>query len=215
MKSRARYTRIFVCALLLLSSLLVLSLQEIPADNAGGGGYDPPPTSATSSLVATTLTTTVTNATTTTATITTTTTSATTRWNTTTSTTSLTVPLIDGYVVSPETILAIFLGFIIIVLALLSSSLILRSRSSRALDELNGQRRLVHELRTQQPGPATGLSASSALKRLLELGVLQPKEYMEKKMLAERIEKKTSAKQLLDEGLISKEQYDVLTRKQE
>ena len=116
-----------------------------------------------------------------------------------------------------ETIPAIILGFVIIVLALLTSALILRSRSSRALDELNGQRRLVHELRTQPSitAPATGLSASSALKRLLELGVLQPKEYMEKKMLAERIEKKMSAEQLLDEGLISQEQYDALTRKQE
>ena len=142
-------------------------------------------------------------------------------WKTTVSTTSLsipTVPLIDGYVVLPsETIPAIILGFVIIVLALLTSALILRSRSSRALDELNGQRRLVHELRTQPSitAPATGLSASSALKRLLELGVLQPKEYMEKKMLAERIEKKMSAEQLLDEGLISQEQYDALTRKQE
>ena len=34
-------------------------------------------------------------------------------------------------------------------------------------------------------------------------------------MLAERTEKKMSAKQLLDEGLISQEQYDALTRKQE
>jgi hypothetical protein len=111
---------------------------------------------------------------------------------------------------------AMIVSFVIIVLALLVSALILRSRSSRALDELDGQRRLVHELRTQPSvtAPATGLTASSALKRLLELGVLQPKEYMEKKMLAERIEKKMSAKQLLDEGLISQEQYDALTRKQ-
>jgi len=112
---------------------------------------------------------------------------------------------------------ALVLGFVIILLALLTSALILRSRSFRVLDELDGQRRLVHELRTQPSitAPATGLSASSALKRLLELGVLQPKEYMEKKILAERIENKMSAKQLLDEGLISQEQYDALTRKQE
>jgi len=102
------------------------------------------------------------------------------------------------------------LGFVAIVLALLGSALILRSRLSRALDELS-------ELRTQPriAAPETDLSTSSCLKRLLELGVLQPKEYMEKKILAERIEKEISAKQLLDKGLISREQYDALARKQE
>jgi hypothetical protein len=56
----------------------------------------------------------------------------------------------------------------------------------------------------------TADTASSALKPLLEMGVLQPKD-AEKKMLAEQLDKKASATKLLDEGLISKEQYEALT----
>jgi len=99
---------------------------------------------------------------------------------------------------------------------LTGSALVLRSRSIKALEEANIQRRLLLELQSRLSGvPETASSASFALKRLLELGILQPKEYMEKKMLAERMERKTSAKQLLDEGLISKEQYDALVRGEE
>ena len=197
MKSRARYARMSVWALLLLSSVLVLA-------------------TTTTTSAASVLGVAKTNSTT----ITVTTTNSTTITVTTRATTSLTltdVTVIPGYVSVPsEMIPAMIFGFVTIVLALLVSALILRSRSSRALDELDGQRRLVHEIRTQPSvtAPAGGLTAASALKRLLELGVLQPKEYMEKKMLAERLEKKMSAKQLLDEGLISQEQYDALTRKQ-
>jgi hypothetical protein len=105
---------------------------------------------------------------------------------------------------------AMVLGFVMLVIALLASALVLRSRSSRALEELDKLRTRPGAIPTESE-----LSASSALKRLLELGVLQPKEYMEKKILTERIEKKTSAKQLLDKGFISKQQYDALTQKQE
>jgi len=112
---------------------------------------------------------------------------------------------------------AVILGVIVIVLALFGSALILRSRSSKALDALNDQRRLVHQLATRPTvtAPETGLSAASALRRLLELGLIEPREYIEKKMQAERGEKKMSAKHLLEEGLISQEQYDRLAEKRE
>jgi hypothetical protein len=228
MKSRAKYTRVLLCALLLLSSPLVLSLEEISAKI---GDHDPRTTTTVSTTSVpraltttvptatnqTVLTTTVTNSTSITVTVTNSTRIIV--WSTETSSLTLTdVSLIPGLVSIPsEMIPAMIIGLVMVVLTLLVCALILRSRSSRALDELDGQRRLVHELRTQSSVtvPATGLTASSALKRLLELGVLQPKEYMEKKMLAERLEKKMSAKQLLDEGLISEEQYDALTRKQD
>jgi len=112
---------------------------------------------------------------------------------------------------------ALILGLAILVFAFLGSAVILRSRSSRTLEQLEHERRLANDLRIQHAGASqeTGSSAASALKRLLELGILQPREYMEKKVLADRIERKTSAKQLLDEGLISKEQYETLTGKRE
>jgi len=128
------------------------------------------------------------------------------------------VPLIPGILyVIPEVIPALILGLAILVFAFLGSAVILRSRSSRTLEQLEHERRLANDLRIQHAGASqeTGSSAASALKRLLELGILQPREYMEKKVLADRIERKTSAKQLLDEGLISKEQYETLTGKRE
>jgi len=87
--------------------------------------------------------------------------------------------------------------------------LLVRSRYRGQLDEL---RKFVNQLKKEQ-GRKTSETASSALKRLLELGVIQPKEYIEKKMLAERLEKKTSIEKLLEEGLISKDQYDALIQK--
>ena len=207
MKTRARYARMLMCALLLLSSLLVLVTTTT---TSGASVLGVAKTNSNTITVTTTNSTTIT--------VTTTNSTRIIVWSTETASLTLTdVTVIPGYVSVPsEMIPAMIVGFVIIVLALLVSALILRSRSSRALDELDGQRRLVHELRTQPSvaAPAVGLTAASALKRLLELGVLQPKEYMEKKILAERIEKKMSAKQLMDEGLISQKQYDALTRKQ-
>ena len=200
MKTRARYTRMLLCALLLLSSFVILFLQQIPA--ASPGREDEAGRTTTTTTVTMNYTTTRNSTTIVTMNYT---------------TTRNSIPLIPYVIdIASQTIPPVILGLVTITVALLACALILRSRSLRALDELDGQRRLVYELR--QPGiaaPATGMSASSALKRLLELGVLQPKEYMEKKILAERIENKMSAKQLLDEGLISQEQYDALTRKQE
>ena len=43
MKTRARYSRILLCVLLLLSSLLILSIGNDPDQGevgVGGGGYD-------------------------------------------------------------------------------------------------------------------------------------------------------------------------------
>jgi len=95
--------------------------------------------------------------------------------------------------------LAFSIGFVLLV----------RSRYRGQLDEL---RKFVNQLRKEQGGK-TSETASSALKRLLELGLMQPKEYIEKKMLAERLEKKASIQKLLEEGLISKDQYDALIQK--
>ena len=226
MKTRARYSRILFCVLLIASSLIILFLMDAPA---GAKGVEPPgpvnppephndKTHATSSSTSQTISSSTSQTATPSETAQTTVTMTTTETERATTATIADVPLIPGFVsVYREVIPAMVLAFIIIVLALLTSVLILRSRSSRALDELDDQRRLVQGLRTQPSAtvPTTGLTASSALKRLLELGVLEPKEYMEKKMLAERTEKKTSVKQLLDEGLISQQQYDALTRKQE
>jgi hypothetical protein len=208
MKTRARYARMLLCALLLLSSLLVLATTTTTSATSVLGVATTNSTMITVSTGTnqTVLTKTVTNSTTITVTVT-----NSTRIVVTTYLTLPDVPLVPGYISIPSEIIpAMVVGFVIVVLALFGSALILRSRLSRALDELN-------ELKTQPSiaAPETGLSTPSALKRLLELGVLQPKEYMEKKILAERIEKKMSAKQLLDKGLISQEQYDTLARKQE
>jgi hypothetical protein len=142
---------------------------------------------------------------------------ATTKWNTTTSSSTIVVsPSILWIFPVDQTnagiVTAVVVGLIFLIFMLGGSALILRSRSSKALGEADGLRGLVRELQSQ---PERASSASSALKRLLESGVLQPKEYMEKKMIAERLERKMSAKQLLEEGLISKEQYDALVRKEE
>jgi hypothetical protein len=221
MKSRAPYTRIFLCALLLLSSLLVLSLQEIPAKKDGGDNQGTSTTSSaatssakySTSLVSVTATVTATINRTVPTTVKVTNTTRITLWSTENITSTLTeIPLVPGYVSIPSEIIpAMVLGFVIIVVALFGSAMILRSRSLRDLDELNELRTNVRMVAPEE----VDLSASSSLKRLLELGILQPKEYMEKKIMAERMEKKMSAKQLLDKGLISREQYDILAGKQE
>jgi hypothetical protein len=233
MKTRARYSRIF-CVLLLLNSLLILSLLETPANSRGeGGGGEGKPdktTTATSSTSETTISstseTTISSTSETTISSTSETTISSTSETTASSETAQTTvivttvvlttgtvvcPLVPGFVSIPcEMNPAMVLGFVMLVIALLASALVLKSRSSRALEELDKLRTRPSAITTESE-----LSASSALKRLLELGVLQPREYMEKKILAERIEKKTSAKQLLDKGFISKQQYDALTQKQE
>jgi hypothetical protein len=119
-----------------------------------------------------------------------------------------------GFRVDPIIVPWLTLELVIIAVILIGLALIIRSRLSGALED---RRRQILELRSQLGAVPTGTpsSAGSALKRLLELGVLQPKEYMEKKMLAERLERKMSAKQLLDEGLISNEQYEALILKEE
>jgi hypothetical protein len=109
----------------------------------------------------------------------------------------------DSYVLS-----ALLMGIVL----LFAAVIIIRARLSRDLDQQRGQLRYLQE-KLQGQSKSAGESIELALKRLLELGVLQPKEYMEKSILAQRLGRKVSVKKLLEEGLISKEQYDTLTRK--
>jgi hypothetical protein len=221
MQTSALYGRILVCTILVVSSLSVLAVPAI-SENPQEGGHG-------QLGATTTITTTKWNTTTTGTTEWNTTTATTTEWSTTTNVTTqlhtttnwtTTFPVVFGVFPVNQDAADVFavvgIGLLILALVEFGSVLILRSSASKTLDELNVERRIVHELRSELSGfsPETTYTASYALNRLLEMGVLQPKEYMEKKILAERLERNMSAKQLLDEGLISKEQYEALARRE-
>jgi hypothetical protein len=216
MQTSVGYARIFVCAILLVSSLSVLAVPVI-----SGNGQEPRHGESTTITITTWNTATIISTEWNTTTIPTTRWKATTQTSTATSWTATSVfPTVLGVFPVNQATADMFavagIGLLVLALVQFGSVLILRSRASKTLEELNAERRMVLELRSELSGfsPETAYSASYALKRLLEMGVLQPKEYMEKKILAERLEKKMSAKQLLDEGLISKEQYEALARRE-
>ena len=216
MRESTRCGRLWLCTLLLLSSISVLVIPAISGltPTQDRGDHE---TTRTTTVTITETETQPANVSTATVSMNVTLTSTTVAsfTKTTTRDISISPEILPGSgPVDPNTIPWLTLGLMVIAVLLFGVVLIIRSRLSGALEDA---RRQIHELRIQlgTVPKETPSSAGSALKRLLELGVLQPKEYMDKKILAERLERKTSAKQLLDEGLISQEQYDTLTRKQE
>jgi hypothetical protein len=221
MQTSVRYGRILVCAIVLVSSLSVLAVPVISGNPQEGDHGQPGATITITKWNTTTTGTTEWSTTTTVATEWSTTTNVTTQLHTTTnwSTTSIFPTVFGVFPVNQDAadvFVAVGIGLLVLALVECGSVLILRSRESKVLEELSAERRMVHELRSELSGfsPETTYTASYALNRLLEMGVLQPKEYMEKKILAERLERNMSAKQLLDEGLISKEQYEALARRE-
>jgi len=216
MRETTRYGSLWLCTLLLLSSISVLVIPAISGLTPTQDGGDRE-TTRTTTVTITETETQPANVSTATVSMNVTLTSTTVAsfTNTTTRDISISPEILPGSgPVDPNTIPWVTLELMVIAVLLVGVVLIIRSRLSGALEDA---RRQIHELRSQlgTVPKETPSSAGSALKRLLELGILQPKEYMDKKILAERLERKTSAKQLLDEGLISQEQYDTLTRKQE
>lgn len=212
MQTRVRYARILACVVLLLTPLLVAVVPGVSGYGKLHGtiqltSANGTETSSTLSIMTVTTTTVTELRTTTTTKPTTSIISATVKV---TESSWIMPAFVDDVVIPMDLIRAVVLGLVILTFMLTGSALVLRSRSSKALEE-------VGQLQSQLTGlsPERGSSASSALKLLLELGILEPKEYMEKKMIAERLERKMSAKQLLDEGLISKDQYDALARREE
>lgn len=216
MRESTRYGRLWLCTLLLLSSISVLAIPAISGLTLTQDEREHETTRTTTVTITETETQPANVPTATVSmTVTLTSTKVASFTTTTTSDISISPEIYPGTGrVDPNTIPWLTLGLVVIAVLLVGLVLIIRSKLSGALEDA---RRQTHELRSQLGAipKETPSSAGSALKRLLELGVLQPKEYMDKKILAERIEKKMSAKQLLDEGLISQEQYDTLTRKQE
>jgi len=110
-------------------------------------------------------------------------------------------------------VLITLIGFIFLLVILV---VVIRSRLAGDLDrERQSVRELQSQLQTRSETTQPQDSAESALRRLFDLGLIEPKEYMEKKVLAERLGRRMSAKKLLDEGLITKEQYEALVRKEQ
>ncbi len=214
MATRIRFSRVWICALLVVVSLAVVPLQEATMFTSAAVP-EPKPTTSTSTRTGSSLSVSVSIS------ISHTTVNVTLRDNSTTITASVTetVPTTITKNVLEAILEAvdfwIMLALVAIIAMLLGASLILRGRYLRASAEADIQRRLVLESRNQIAPPETTSGASGALSRLLELGVIQPKEYMEKKMTAERLERKANAKRLLDEGLISNDQYEALIRKED
>jgi len=224
MQTRVQYARILMYTILILTSLSVLA---VPGGSRGPEIHPQAEQPGDENRTQRTRTVTVTEWSTTTQWSTTskldsttiTRWNATTQWNITTQWSSSGVSPVILWILPvgqpiADIVTALLLGLVVLVFLLTGSALVLRSRSSKSSQEADSQRRLVRELQNELSlfPPERASSASYALKLLLELGVLQPKDYMEKKMIAERLERKMSAKQLLDEGLISKEQYDAVVR---
>lgn len=203
---RARRTCLCLCIIVLLIELSVSAKLSHPDD-----GNDRTTTTITVTSTVTTgtnRTTTVTTAIDRTTMVTTTTTQI--------STVTPNVGLVERLAEFPYSLLIVLLAVTTSTSIILA--LIRRSGSRKVQDELTHLRRQVElgsQLPRQLPSGTSAPAASSALKDLYEAGVLSPKEYMEKKMLTDRLERKMSAKQLLDEGLITKEQYELLVRREQ